>query len=1086
MKKQLQIHGVRKPKRAIWLVQIFLFAALASFGTSAAYAQSVSGSVKDESGEALPGVNVLEKGTTNGTTTDADGKYMIKLQDDNGILSFSFIGFTTQEVQANGRTLLDVTMLPDIESLDEVVVVGYGTQREREVTGAIGSITSKDISKVVVTGLDQALQGKIAGVQVTQNSGEPGGNVSVRIRGVGSINGSNEPLYIVDGVPYGNLNSINPNDIERIDVLKDAASAAIYGSRGTNGVVIITTKRAKAGKTTVTFDAYVGVQNAYRKLDLLDGKQFATLANQNITTANAERTARGLPADQLLKVNPAWSNPATVPNIDWQDAVLQSAPIQNYNINISGGTDKSRTLLSIGYFDQNGITNPSNFKRYTARLNTDYDLTKKLKVGVTLNGSFEEKNSVISVDGTNTGNFGALTSSARMHPTALVKTDRNGFFGLNTDGTYNTDSTYYGYEGYSFPSKNSGLGGANSYLPGGLSNTPYLYNESKKNIGKSQQLLAAAFVEYEVITGLKIRSAMNFTVGNTYGTDFQRESPEEIQARGNNPTISGFSENSSGSTQWNWVNTLSYTKSIEDHNMSVIVGTDALKGAFRNTYVNTYDVPPSQQYINASNFNTRNVFGNPGDYTLVSYFGRVTYDFKGKYLFNANVRRDGSSNFGPQNKYGTFPSASVGWRISEEAFMQNISVINDFKLRGSYGVVGNQNVGQFRYLSTFGNDGGNRQYTLGTGQVAVNAVYPNNFGNPGIRWEKSTQANIGLDATFLNDKFTLTTDYYIKKISDMLGDFPVPYYTGITGGTITRNGFSMENRGLEITLGYNQQIGEVKFSINGNFTTLKNEVTKLTDNTKGFIARDISAGGGDGSAITRTAVGDRIGAFYGYIEDGIIQNAAELAASGMDLSITKVGDRKYKDIDGNRKIDTNDRVLIGNGLPKYTYGFSLNTEYKGFDLSVLLNGQAGVEIANQTRYWLYNMRYDIIQGGITNVSSDLLNSWNGEGSSNELPRNSYDASPNNRLFSTFNIENGAFLRVRNVQLGFTIPQEIVKKAGMSRARIFIAAQNLFTFTKYTGYDPEVGSINQNVLQTGVDFGRYPVSRMFTGGVNIQF
>lgn len=1086
MKKQLRIQEVRKTTRRILLMRTFFFVALAIFAASAISAQSISGIVKDDNGMTLPGVNVLEMGTTNGTSTDADGKYIITLKNDNATISFSFIGFTTHEVQANGNTILDVMMIPDIKSLNEVVVVGYGTQRERDVTGAIGSITSKDISKVAVTGLDQALQGKIAGVQVTQNSGEPGGNVSLRIRGVGSINNSNEPLYIVDGVPYGNLNSINPNDIDRIDVLKDAASASIYGSRGTNGVVIITTKRAKAGKTNVTFDAYVGVQNAYRKLDLLNGTQFATLANENIATANAERTANGIPADQLLQANPAWSNPATVPNIDWQDAVMKTAPIQNYSLSISGGTDKSRSLLSIGYFEQSGITTPSNFKRYTARLNTDYDLTQKLKIGVTLNGSFEEKNSVISVDGANTGNLGVLSSSARMHPTALVKTDRNGYFGLNTDGSYNTDSTYFGYEGYSFPSKNAGMGGANSYLPGGLSNTPYLYNESKKNIGKSQQLLAAAFVEFEVITGLKARSAMNFTVGNTYGTNFQKESPEEIQARGNNPTISSFSENSGGSTQWNWVNTIAYSKSLAQHNFSVIAGSDALKGSYRNTYVNTYDVPPSQQYINASDFNTRDAYGNPGDYTLVSYFGRITYDFKGKYLINANVRRDGSSNFGPQNKYGTFPSASVGWRISEEAFMQNISVINDFKIRGSYGTVGNQNIGQFRYLSTFGNDGGNRQYTLGTGQGSVNAVYPNNFGNPFIRWEKSTQANIGFDATFLNEKFTLTTDYYVKKISDMLGDFPVPFYTGILGGTITRNGFSMENRGLEITLGYNQRIGEVNFSASANFSTLENEVTKLTDNAKGFIARDISAGSGDGSAITRTAVGDRIGAFYGYIADGIIQNAEELAASGMDLAITKVGDRKYKDLDGNRKIDTNDRALIGNGLPKYTYGFSLNADYKGFDISVLLNGQAGVQIANQTKYWLHNMRFDIIQGGITNVSTDLLNSWDGEGSSNELPRNSYDASANNRLFSTFNIENGAFLRVRNIQLGFTLPQTISKKAGMNKARIYISAQNLFTFTNYTGYDPEVGSINQNVLQTGVDFGRYPVSRMFTGGVNLQF
>jgi TonB-linked SusC/RagA family outer membrane protein len=787
-----------------------------------------------------------------------------------------------------------------------------------------------------------------------------------------------------------------------------------------------------------------------------------------------------------MAMNPAWSNPETVLNTDWQRAVLQPAPIQNYNVTVSGGNEKSRSLFSVGYFKQDGITRPSSYERYTARLNTDFEITRKLKVGITLNGSMERKNSVISVDGGNTGFLGTLTSSARMHPTALVKTDRDGYFGLNPDGSYNTDSTYYGYEGYAFPSKNGGVAGASAYLPGGLSNTPYLYERSKTNIGTSQQILAAAFGEYEIIKGLRLRSAINLGFSNGYNTDFQRKSPEQIQGRGNNPVISFYSEGTNGGMQWNWVNTLSYTKSIGKHNFSVFAGTDALKGNFRNSSINTWGMPDDQININASDFDTRTAYGNPSQYTLVSYIGRVTYDFAGKYLLTANIRRDGSSNFGPLNKWGYFPSASVGWRISEEHFMQGLGFINEMKLRASYGTVGNQNIGQFKYLNTYGNDGGNRQYTLGPGQSSVNAIYPNNFGTPDIRWEKSIQTNIGIDLGFLNDKFTLTTDYYIKKISDMLGDFPVPAYTGITGGTITRNGFSMENKGLEVALGYNQRIGEVNISINGNFSTLENKVTKLTDNVNGFIASNISAGSGDGSAITHTSVGNRIGGFYGYVTDGIIQNADELASSGMDMALTQPGDRRYKDLNDDGKIDDKDRTLIGNGLPKYVYGFSFKSDYKGFDVSVLLNGQAGVQIANQTRYWLYHMRYDIIQGGITNVSTDLLNSWNGEGTSNELPRNSYLASPRNRLFSTFNIENGAFLRVRNVQLGYTLPAAFSRRLAVSSARIYVAAQNLHTFTEYSGYDPEVGSLNQNVLQTGVDFGRYPVSRMFTGGINFQF
>jgi len=1054
------------------------------------FALEIKGKIIDETGNPMPGVNIAIKGTATGTTTDANGDYTINAPDEKQVLVFSFIGYATQEVIIGNQTILNITLITDIKTLGEVIVVGYGTQTQHKVTEAIGSVTSKDISGVAVTGLDQALQGKLAGVQVTQNTGEPGGNVSIRIRGVGSINNSNEPLYIVDGVPYGTNGplNINPNDIERIDVLKDAASAAIYGSRGTNGVVLVTTKRAKAGKIVINFDAYAGIQSAYKKLNLLNGTQFATLANENLMNANNETLAKdpNTPPKNLLGMNPAWSDPSKVLNTDWQNSVLQTAPIQSYNISISGGTEKSRSLLSIGYFEQGGITKPSNYKRITARLNTDYEISQKLKVGITLNASFEEKKSVISVDGGNTGNLGTLTSSARMQPTSLVTTDKNGYFGLNNDGTYNTDSTYYGYEGFSFPSKNGGRGGALAYLPGGLSNTAYLYQKSKSDLGKSQQLLMAGFIEYEILRGLKLRSSLNYTLNTGYNTGFQRKSPEAIQNRGNNPLISFFNESTYTSNQWNWVNTLSYNKSFDKHNLGIIIGTDALKNNGRNISVNTSGVADDQQYISGSDFGTRTAYGNPGQSTLVSYISRLTYDYAGKYLFNANLRRDGSSNFGPGFKYGTFSSASVGWRISEEEFMKPLSFINELKLRASYGIVGNQNVRAFQYLNSYGNDGGNRQYTLGSAQNSVSAFFPLNIGVPSISWEKSNQTNFGLDASFLNSKFTITADYYIKKISDMLGNFPVAVYTGVPGGSITKNGFSMENRGLELAIGYNQKVGNVNFSANANFSTLDNKVTKLTDNKTGFIASDISAGSGDGSAITRTEVGERIGNFYGYVTDGIIQNSSDLSLSGMPLDVTKPGDRKYKNLDTAKAINSKDRTIIGNGLPKYIFGFSLKAEYKGFDVSVLLNGQSGVQIANQTRYWLYNMRYDIIQGGITNASADLVNSWKGEGTSNDLPRNSYSSSPNNRLFSTFNIENGAFLRVRNIQLGYTLPERWSKKVGMSRARVYLMAQNLYTFTKYTGYDPEIGSLNQDVLKTGVDFGRYPIPRMFTGGVNFQF
>ena len=1030
---------------------------------------AVSGKVTDNEGQAVPGVSVVLKGTTNGIITNAEGRYSLNAPDGTGTLVFSFIGYLTEEVAINNQSVINVTMIGDLKSLEEVVVVGYGTQRQREVTGAIGSVTSKDINGVAVTGLDQALQGKLAGVQVTQNSGAPGGGVSIRIRGVGSINGSNEPLYIVDGVPYGSLNAINPNDIDRIDVLKDAASAAIYGSRGTNGVVLVTTKRAKAGKVTVNVDAYAGTQSAYRTLDVLNGPQFAKLANENLVNGGQAP-------------NPAWSNPSTVASTDWQKELFKTKPIQSYNVSIAGGNEKSRSILSVGYFDQGGIVSQSYYNRYTARLNSDYEITKNFKVGVTLNASFDERR------GTNTdGNAraantqGGLITTAISHPTLPLTTTQTGLFDINPNGSINAaGNTYYGFDGTAFVANSANT----NYYPAGLSNPVYAYEKQRNIINKSQQFLAAVFGEYEIVKGLKARSAFNLTLSNDNGNDFSKSSPDALNGRGLYSNQGRYSENWGRGFQWNWINTLSYSKTIEKHNFSVIAGVDALRSNFRGLSVQTQKNPNDQQFIDGSLQNDRLVFGGaPNEFALVSYIARLTYDYAGKYLLTANIRRDGSSSFGPSNKYGFFPSASVGWLVSEEDFLKSLPFISQLKVRASYGTVGNQGIPPFQYLSSYGNEGNRRRYALGTNQDLLVGTFPVNTGNADIRWEKSVQTNIGVDAAFLDNKFTLTADYYVKNISDMLGNFPVPAYMGVANNSLLKNGFSMQNSGIEIALGYNQRIGEVNFSASANFSTLANKVTKLTDNETGFVTSDISAGD-DGGASTRTQLGQRIGNFYGYVADGIIQNASEATSSGMVK--VKPGDRRYKNLDTARAINDKDRMIIGNGLPKYIFGLNLSADYKGFDISVLLNGQAGVQIANQTKFWLSNMRYENNQGGISNVSTDVLNSWTGPGTSNTLTRNAYDAAPSNKWFSTFNIENGAFLRVRNVQLGYTLPEALSRKIGMSRARIYVAAQNLFTFTKYSGYDPELGSRNGNALQTGVDFGRYPVARMFMGGVNFQF
>lgn len=1040
-------------------------------------AVNITGRITDENDNGLPGVSVFIEGTTIGASSNSNGTYSLAVPDENknGTIIFSYVGYVTEKEPINGRSIIDLKMLPDLKTLSEVVVVGYGTQEQRELTGAVGSVSSKDIKGVVVTGLDQAMQGKIAGVQVTQNSGEPGGGVSVRIRGLGSITGGNEPLYIVDGVPFGSLNAINPNDIERIDVLKDASSAAIYGSRGTNGVVIITTKRAKAGKVQVNVDAYAGTQSAYRTLDLLNGPQFARLANENLVNGGEDP-------------NPAWSNPNALPSTDWQKELLRTSPIQSYNVSVSGGSEKARSLVSVGYFDQGGIVSQSYYKRYTARLNTDYDISSRIKVGLTLNGAFDEKRGTPTDGGSGSNTQGGLITAAISHPTLPLTTTQNGLFGINPDGSIDpAGNTYYGFDGTGFVSNSANT----KFYPAGLSNPVYAYEKLINDVDKTQRLLAAAFGEIEIIKGLRFRSDINLTFSNTLDTRFWQSVPSELRGRGLYSDVGQYRQGSSRSNQWNWINTISYSKTIANHNFTAIVGTDALKSTDQGISIETNGNPNNQPYIDGSLQDSRLVSGGArNEFALVSYLGRVTYDYAGKYLLTANIRRDGSSNFNPQGdyQYGIFPSASVGWILSEESFLTPLRAISLLKIRASYGTVGNQGIPPFQYLNTYDNEGNRRRYPLGVNQEPVVGNFPKTIGTADIRWERSTQANIGFDAAFLDNSISLTADYYVKNISDMLGNFPLPSYIGAPDNNILRNGFSMRNSGIEIELGYNRRFGEVGFSTSANFATLANKVTKLTDNETGFVAEDISAGN-DGGANTRTLVGERVGNFYGYIAEGIAQTPDQAAASGIkDL---KPGDRLYRNLDTISVIDDKDRTIIGNGLPKYIFGLTLSADYKGFDLSVLLNGQAGVQIANQTRYWLNNMKYDNSQGGISNVSTEVLNAWKGEGSTNTYTRNSYDAAPSNRWFSTFNIENGAFLRVRNVQLGYTLPTAISQKVGMSRARIYVAAQNLFTFTEYTGYDPEVGSRDANnrtgnALQTGVDFGRYPVARMFTGGVNIQF
>jgi TonB-linked SusC/RagA family outer membrane protein len=1035
------------------------------YGRQPALAIVISGQVKNEKGEGLPGVNVSLKGTTTGTATNAEGRYSLSLPDNeaNATLVFSFIGYATEVVAINNRTNIDVLMLPDIKSLSEVVVVGYGTQQRKDVTGAIASVNASDIKALPLTGVDQAMQGRVSGVQVTQNSGAPGGSVSVRIRGIGSINGS-EPLYVVDGFPIqGNgyegtnvLNTINPNDIESIEILKDAGAAAIYGSRASNGVVLITTKRGKAGNARVEIDAYYGVQSPWKKIDVLNGPEFAMLANEAFTNSNTDPRRVNERPEPL---NPLWADPASLPTYDWQDAIFQNAPIQSYNLGISGGTEKVRTAITANYFQQGGLIVNSHYQRFSFRANTDYEVNAKLRFGNSLTVARENRTDV-PVD---RDYDGMLQTAYQMHPMQPI---------YAPDGEQS--ETVYGLNGFAhFP-----LTTAARYYPRQLVN-PIWSTSIRNNSNFNLRLLATLFGEYEIIKGLNFRSSIGVDLGNGGSNSFTPYVTANIFG---NTVRSDVSSNAGTNTAWNWINTLTFTRTLgEKHALSAVVGTDAFKSRYDNVGGSANTLPNNDiRVISAGEAKSRIAYGNRGDYALLSYIGRLTYAYDDKYLFAFNMRRDASTNFGPNNRWGTFPSASVGWRISKEGFLQGLHFLSDLKVRASWGQIGNQNIGAFRYLSTLSPQ--DVEYTLGTGaQNPAPAITVRNVGNADVRWETVEQTDIGLDASFLDDRVSLVADYYVKTNKDMLVDIPVPISFGAPNDRVTRNAGSIQNRGWEFAVGYRQNQGAFQWSANVNFSTQSNEVLSLGGGAP--INRGLGVGGNN--AGSRTEVGQPVAYFWGLQTDGIFQNEEEVQAANGSHGQVIPGDRRYVDVNGDGTINEKDRVNLGNGLPKFLYGGNFNVSFKGFDLLLFLQGQAGNKIANNNRRHLYDLRNYNGQG-VQNVAREMLGRWTGPGTSNTIPRVAYFGTPGNTLFSDFYVEDGGFLRCRNIQLGYTIPAGFTGKLGVQRLRVYVSAQNLFTITKYTGYDPEVGTLRQDVLNTGFDQGRYPVARVFLGGLNLQF
>ena len=1020
------------------------------WGVTNAQEVKVTGTVTDkETGETLPGVTVLVEGATNGTITDIDGMYQLNVPADGARLIFSFVGFATQEVSVNGQSVVNVAMEIDIQSLEEVVVTGYGTQKKSVVTGAISSIKASDLESMPISRVEQALQGRTSGLTIAANSGQPGSSATVRVRGITSLN-NNDPLWVVDGVVVDNgcIGYLNQSDIASIEVLKDAASQAIYGARAAAGVILVTTKKGQKGSMKVNYNGFVGTSAPARKLDLLNATEYATLRNESLIAAGKA---------------PQFSNPASLgEGTDWQEAIFNDGAIkQNHELSFSGGNDISTFYTSFGYWDQEGIvaSDISQYTRYNVRVNSTHKITKWLTFGENL-GYAREKS--VGLGNTNSEFGGPLSSAINLDPiTQLVVT------GAAANGApYNNPGIQRDANGNPY-----GI----STIVGQEMTNPLAYIQTRQgNYGWSDNVIGNTFFEVAPIEGLKFRSSLGvklaFWGSESYTPVFWLNSS-------NVNSTNSFYRGSNRGLNYNVENTVSYTRDFAAHNVSVLLG----QGAYMDN--NSRGIGVTYRDIPATDFESASMnYSIPADqitasgyegaqHKVSSIFARMNYNYDEKYLLTAVLRRDGSSRFGSNNKYGFFPSMSLGWVTSSEAFWPKNDVVNFLKVRGGYGVVGNDNIGDFAYLSTVG---GGRNYAFGTTGAYYNGVSPNSPSNPDLKWESTSQINVGFEASVFHD-VTVTFDWYKKVTSDMLMNPRIPAYVGAISNPAA-NVATMENRGIELELGYRKNIGDLYIGVNGNVSYLENEVTDL-----GTGVEYLSGGQSFQASrypITRTAVGEAINSFYGFQSLGIFQNEDDVrnytnAEGGMIQPNAKPGDFMWQDTDGDGEITEADRTFIGDPTPNWTYGLTVNLAYKGFDLVVFGQGVAGNMIFQGLR------RLDVSNANYQNAA---LGRWTGEGTSTDYPR-LIDSDPNGNFAnpSDFYLEKGDYFRFKTVQFGYNLPTSLLSNAGIDKVRVYLMAENLLTFTKYTGYDPEIGG---GVMS--IDRGVYPQARTYMLGLNFSF
>ncbi|CAL1517533.1 TonB-dependent receptor [Chitinophaga sp. MM2321] len=993
--------------------------------------QTLTGRIVDaKDGTPLPGVNIVIKGTTRGTTTAADGSFSLQVEPAD-ILVVSLVGYTKQEIAIKGQKQLNISLESAATGLDELIVVGYGVQKKKVVTGATVHLGNADLIKNHSVSVEQSLQGQAPGVQITSNSGQPGEAVKIVIRGIGT-NGDSNPLYIVDGFPAEDINYLNPADIESVDVLKDAASTAIYGTRAANGLVMITTKKGKAGKTVVSLDASYGLQNPARKLDLLDAQQYGNIMNEASINSGKQPMFSAAQLSSMGK------------GTDWQEAAtMKNAPIQNYSLGLSGGNDRSIYSSSISYNGQQGVMGlpgKSFFERTSFRINSEHKLYKDLvRTGENLTYAH------VRQSGIGTGNI--YSNSIR--------------------GLLNTSPTFPVYDSAGNYGK-SGVAADEVNPIGALD-----YTQNNKTI--TDRILGNVYLDATLIKGLSLRTDFGIDLSYNYNNAFI---PVYELAANNSNAKSTASQGMYRNLKWNWDNTLTYQRSFGKNNLNVMVGTSAIQYEGYNVGASISDLMIADfehaLVSNGTNDSTKKVFGTRDMRRMNSYFGRVLYNYAEKYLLAATFRRDGSTKFGANNRWGNFPGFSAGWVASNEAFLKT-GWLDFLKIRAGWGLNGNDRIPDFAYLPTVSSL--NQSYYF-NGNKAI-GTSPDKIPNPDLGWEASNQWDIGFDATVFKD-FNITFDWYRKVTVDWLVSAPIPQLAG-TGAPVI-NGGDIENRGIELGINYSHQFGELRIGIGGNITFNHNEVRAIP-NQEGVLHpsyNGVLSSNMDEYYLARN--GMPIGYFYGLKTAGIFQNQQEIDSytgkNGKIQPDAQPGDARFVDLNGDGIIDANDKTKVGNPLPQQTYGINLNANWKGFDLSVLLSGVGGNQIVDGTR--AYDRSYN-------NYTTAIFDRWHGEGTSNSIPRVTLGDEPNNnyRRFSDLYVHNGAFLRIKSVNLGYDFKHSLMKHLPVSQCRLFVSGLNLFTFTRYRGLDPEVG-YGIDSWSSGTDLGYYPQARTILVGLNVKF